>query len=121
MWYWWTKVNRADIPQRLLTEFEQYGEAVVAQILGRPYTHGLPTIGVPIWAASAEDRQFGLLWLRQKHNEADRRHDVNEAMEVAIVFLVAIEAIPTLYGWITWLVAWCCGPHSAGYWHTSLE
>jgi hypothetical protein len=109
MWYWWTKVSRPDIPERLVVEFEQYGEAVVAQILGRPYTHSVPTLGVPLWAASAEDRQSGLLWLRQKHQEADRRHDVNEAMEVAIVFLVAVEAVPILYRWGTWLFAHFAG------------
>jgi hypothetical protein len=40
MWYWWTNVKRADIPQNLRVEFEQRGEAVVAHIVGRPLSHG---------------------------------------------------------------------------------
>src|SRR5216684_2072135 len=40
MWYWWTNVKRADIPQNLRVEFEQLGEAVVAHIVGRPLSHG---------------------------------------------------------------------------------
>jgi len=105
MWYRWTRVNRAEVPPRLVIEFEQYGEAVVAQILGRPYTHSISTLGVPSWAGSEEDRKFGLLWLRQKHNEEERRRDVNEAMEVAIIILIAIEVFPTLMDLARWVSA----------------
>ena len=34
-----------------------------------------------------------MLWLKEKHDEVERRHDINEAMEVSIIFLVAIEVV----------------------------
>jgi hypothetical protein len=99
MWYCWTKVNRANIPDNLRAEFEQYGEVVVAQILGRPYTHAATsTLGVPGWAGEHEGRRDGLLWLREKHNETDRRHDIGEAMEVSIIVLVLAEVVLSLLG-----------------------
>jgi hypothetical protein len=97
MWYWWTNVKRADIPPNLRVEFEQLGEAVVAHIAGRPYSHAAgQTPGVPEWAAFDEQRQHALRWLAEQHSRGERRQDISEAVEIAILVLVAIEAIPIL-------------------------
>lgn len=99
MWYWWTKVQRADIPTNLRVQFEQLGESVVAHIVGRPYTHAWgQTAGVPEWAATEPPRQLALSWLREQHSRQERRQDISEAVEIAILVLVAIEAIPILLG-----------------------
>lgn len=99
MWYWWTRINHATkVPGHLRVDFERYGEAVVAQILGRPYTHSIGTVGVPTWDGSDEAREHALAWLREMHNKEERRRDVNEAMEVAIIVLVAVEVALSLYG-----------------------
>jgi hypothetical protein len=100
MWYWWHKVRRAaNIPPALRNEFEEFGETVVAQICGRPYTHAAEqTLGVPGWAGEHTGRRDALLWLREKHDEAERRHDITVAMEVAIIVLVAMEVVLSLVG-----------------------
>ncbi len=100
MWYLWTKVNRANIPAEVRVSFEQYGEAVVAQVLGRPYTHSVGTVGVPEWAGTTTGRLHGLAWLREKHNKEERTHDVTMTMEMAIIILVAAETVATIAPWI---------------------
>jgi hypothetical protein len=89
MWYRWRKINRAtSVPDALRANFEEYGEVVVAQICGRPYTHATgQTPGVPEWACHDDERRHALSWLREKHNEEERRRDITEAMEVAIIVL----------------------------------
>jgi len=97
MWYWWTKVERADIPTALRAELESLGEQVVAHIVALPLTHSpAQTVGVPGWAGDPADRQRALAWLREQYTKRDRREDVREAIEVAILVLVAIEALPIL-------------------------
>jgi hypothetical protein len=101
-----TKIHLANIRAELRVSFEQYGEAVVALILSRPYTHNKDqTVGVPVWADSAPDRQAGLDWLRERHSEETRRHNITMAMEMAITFLVAVEAVPILHGWLDYVLA----------------
>jgi hypothetical protein len=98
VWYRWTKVQRADIPEGLRVQFEQLGAAVVTQIVGMPLTHSPQTTGVPQWAADPGDRGHALVWLREERSRGERRQDISEAVEVAILVLVAIEAIPILLG-----------------------
>jgi len=95
-----TEVNRANISPELRTELEQFGEVVVAQILGRPYTHAFPgNPGAVRWEQSVEERRAALAWLREKHNEETRRHNITMAMEIMITLLVAVEAVPRLVSW----------------------
>jgi len=101
-----TQVHRANISPKLRVSFEQYGEAVVALILSRPLTHGPTTAGVPQWAESDADRQCGLEWLREKHDETARQHNVTMAMELAILVLVGVEAASTLQRWGQHLLSW---------------
>lgn len=100
----WTKVNRANIPEELRTDLERYGEAVVAQILGRPYTHSDTTPGVPKWAGDGGSRGQALDWLREQHNKEERHRDIGEAMEVAILIFVGVEAVPTIVDWVARLL-----------------
>jgi hypothetical protein len=96
MWYWWTKVERANIPATLRAEFERLGESVVTHIVSSPLTHSVHTVGVPRWAGDPGDRQLALVWLREQYTRRERREDRVEAIEMAILLLVAIEAIPIL-------------------------
>lgn len=90
------RVVRADIPSGLRAEFEQYGEVVVAQILGRPLSHGPEpmTPGVPMWAA--KNRKEALAWLREQHHREDRRRTISELMEAAILVFVVLEVVLSL-------------------------
>src|SRR5579884_4138055 len=96
MWYWWTRVERANISAALRLEFEHLGESVVTHIVGSPLTHSVQTVGVPRWAGDPGDRQHALEWLREQHTRRERREDRVEAIEMAILLLVAIEALPIL-------------------------
>jgi hypothetical protein len=107
MFYRWHKVRIANIPAPRRSEFEELGEAVVAQICGRPYTHAAQqTLGVPLWAGDADGRKDALLWLKETHDKAERRHDINESMEVTIIVLVAVEVIFSVISFIQSL--WPC-------------
>jgi len=90
LWY-----TRARIPNDLRSQFEAYGEPVVAQILGRPYTHQAwpVTPGVPLRAGTVESRRHGHAWLREQHEKEGARRTISEVMEIAIVILVAIEVL----------------------------
>lgn len=74
MWRW-LKINRAtDVPDALRAEFEQLGETVVAQIVGRPYTHAAPqTVGVPVWAGDEAARRHAVSWLTEKRSREKRK------------------------------------------------
>jgi hypothetical protein len=99
MCWWWTRVNRADISGALRAELEQYGEVVVAQILARPYTHAADqTAGVPMWVRTNKERKPVLAWLREQHNRAERKRDISETMELAILVLVGLEVIFSVIG-----------------------
>jgi hypothetical protein len=88
------RVVRANIPDALRVELEEYGEAVVAQILGRPYTHHFEqTAGVPSWVKSNEERRPVLAWLREQHHREDRRRTISELMELSILAFVAVETV----------------------------
>ena len=101
-----TQVHRANIPPELRAEFETYGEAVVAQMLGTLLPLTSTTLGLPNWAVVPEERQAGLAWLREKHDEETRRHNVTMAMELAILLLVGVEAASTLHTWARDISKW---------------
>jgi hypothetical protein len=90
------RIVEADIPTALRTEFEEYGEIVVAQIMGRPLSHAPEpqTPGVPIWAK--ENRREALAWLREQHHREDRRRTISELMEAAILVFVLFEVVLSL-------------------------
>jgi hypothetical protein len=96
MWYSWARVEGANIPEALRIQFEQLGQDIVAQIVSRPLTHSVESVGVPRWSGDPGDRQLALSWLREQRSRVERRQDISEAVEVAILVLVAIEAIPIL-------------------------
>ena len=90
---------RAEIGADLRKELEELGTALVAQILAVPPT--IQNVNSPFphfWFGPK--RTGALAWLREKHLEDDRRRDINEAMEVAIIILVLIEAISAVANWI---------------------
>jgi hypothetical protein len=63
LYLWRTPSNCAtEIPADLSANFEELGEPVVAQIVGRPYTHATgQTPGVPAWAANEDARRHALV------------------------------------------------------------
>jgi hypothetical protein len=87
------RVVRANIPDDLRTQFEEFGEMVVAQIMGRPLTHAPEpqNVGVPVWAK--DNRKEALAWLREQHHIEDRRRTISECMELAILLFVIAETV----------------------------
>jgi hypothetical protein len=66
------RLNRtSDVPDDLRANFEELGEPVVAQLVGRPYTQATP--GVPAWAKNEADRRHALSWLSEKRRRANRK------------------------------------------------
>ena len=66
------RLNRtSDVPDDLRANFEELGEPVVAQLVGRPYTQA--TSGVPAWAKNEADRRHALSWLSEKRRRANRK------------------------------------------------
>lgn len=99
-WYCWTKVPSAEIDDDLRNELEQHGTQVVAMTLALPLTVDIVRGLRVSWVLDGRRRAGAFAWLREKHLEDDRRKDINEAMEVAIIVLVAIESLATVMNWI---------------------
>jgi len=100
MWFpWrWTDVQIADIPLEKRIRFEEMGVAVVSQALSRdlvipgPWMFTIPWEG-PV-RGGPSDSDYAWAWLREQHTREARRRDIGEFMEILIVLLVGIEAVP---------------------------
>ena len=90
------RVVKANIPPDLRVQFEEFGETVVAQIMGRPLSHGVGTVGVPPWVK--DNRPEALAWLREQHHIEDRRRTISECMEIAILVFVILETVLSAIG-----------------------
>ena len=98
MWFPWRKRNRAsDVPDALRANFEELGETVVAQIVGRPYTHAAgSTPGVPEWAGKEAERQHALSWLREKRNRATWKVWIAPALTLIVIGIASSNLILTI-------------------------
>lgn len=98
MWFPWRKRNRAtDIPEALRKNFEELGETVVAQIVGRPYTHATgSTPGVPEWAGKEAERQRALSWLREKRKRATWKVWIAPALTLIVIGIASTNLILTI-------------------------
>ena len=97
MWYRWTKVVRADIPPVYRQWFEELSEPVVAHMAGTPLVAGQHAMGI----MPPEAKPHASKWLRERESMKERRQDISEAIEVAILVLVAVEAMPIAISAIT--------------------
>jgi hypothetical protein len=94
MGWLWTKTYKANhVPADLRKSCEQYGETVVAQILGRRIEARAPPeeTGTPEWSMDHAQRQLALDWLREQHNRTERHQWWSMRMELGILVLVAVE------------------------------
>jgi len=98
MWFPWRKRNRAtDVPDALRANFEELGEAVVAQIVGRPYTHVAgSTPGVPEWAGKEAERQHALSWLREKRKRETWKVWIAPALTLIVICIASSNLILTI-------------------------
>lgn len=96
MWFRWTKLQPADIPVDVRIDLELRGEAVVAQLVSRAPVYGVGVVIDPKWNMTAEGRALAMAWLREQYAKRERRRDIGETVEIAILLLVAIEAIPSV-------------------------
>jgi hypothetical protein len=102
MWFpWrWTKVIEANIPIEQRAGFDRMGVAMVSQILGRDLAIPGPgfvtgySITLP---KGAPDQGYAWLWLMEQHTRDERRRDIGEFVEISILFLVGVEALPILF------------------------
>jgi hypothetical protein len=98
MWFPWRKTTRAsDVPDALRANFEELGETVVAQIVGRPYTHAAgSTPGVPAWAGKEDERQYALSWLREKRKRANWKIWIAPALTSIVIGIASSNLILTI-------------------------
>jgi hypothetical protein len=89
MW-WWRKVRRAAIPEPLRTQFERYGEDVLAHALavGAHYTQGPELLNI-----MSGDRSPIMAWLTERRDIHERREDRLETAEWAILIFVIIGVL----------------------------
>jgi hypothetical protein len=109
---WFTKVRNADIPADTRVRFETLGVAVVAQILARDQESRAPKQYVsgfeshaPVLPADA-DHAHAVAWLKEQNDKAERRQQISESVEITILILVGIEALPVACAVIVWV--WHC-------------
>ena len=89
MW-WWRKVRRADIPEHLRTQFERYGEDVLAHALA---VGAHPTQGPELLNIMAGDRSPIMAWLTERQDIHERREDRLETAEWAILIFVIVGVL----------------------------
>ena len=81
------KIRKARIDGELRTTLEQYGVAVMQQILatGGVFIYRDATTGVLAYRTEI------LAWLTEQHDMQEAKEDVTFSMELAIMLLVAME------------------------------
>jgi hypothetical protein len=81
------KIRKAKIDEELRTTLEQYGVAVMQQILatGGVFIYRNATTSVLSYRAQILD------WLTEQHDMQEAKDDATFAMELAIMLLVACE------------------------------
>lgn len=100
MWFpWrWTKVKIADIPLENRTRYEEMGVAVVSNALSRDLVIPGPWMFIiPLehpQRRGLSDSDYAWAWLHEQHTREDRRRDIGECVEILILFLVGVEAVP---------------------------
>ena len=106
MWYWWTALKKADIAPEVRARFESMGTAMVSQLLTKEtYLSGGAIGGYVSTFADQKVADYALnavAWLQEQHSFEERRHDRGEAVEILILVLVGVEAIPVaapVFGW----------------------
>ena len=72
---------------------------MVVQIVGNYVMLFHPN--TPLWACNEYDRRKARAWLREQYLSEERRYDVTQAMEMAILVLVGFAAIGTAVHFIT--------------------
>jgi hypothetical protein len=81
------KIRKAKIDEELRTTLEQYGVAVMQQVLatGGVFIYRDATTGVLAYRTEI------LAWLTEQHDRQEAKEDATFAMELAIMLLVASE------------------------------
>jgi hypothetical protein len=92
MW-WWRKIHHANIPDELRTQFELFGEDVLAHAIGAG-EHS--SKGAELNELLRQKRDEILEWLREKRSEAARHDDRVETVEWAILIFVVIGVVADL-------------------------
>jgi hypothetical protein len=89
MWRW-RKVRRANIPEQLRTQFERYGEDVLAHALavGAHHTQGPELLNI-----MSGDRSPIMAWLTERRDIHERREDRLETVEWAILIFVIVGVL----------------------------
>ena len=98
--YPWRKSSShaTEIPADLRANFEELGEPVVAQIVGRPYTHSAgQTPGVPAWAGNEDARRYALFWLIDKRRREKRKVWIGWSVGWGLSLIVICIAIYNVF------------------------
>ena len=86
----WTKVRRAaDLPQAERDLLERFGPDVIRMVLVSGHAPASPDLQ-PLYNCADQKKRAGA-WLTEKSDQAERREDRLETMELAILVLVGLE------------------------------
>jgi beta-lactamase regulating signal transducer with metallopeptidase domain len=89
MW-WWRKVRRAEISDKLRTDFERYGETMIALALANP---AIADYSGSFFAQIKNEHKAALDWLTERRDIHERREDRLETVEIAILIFVVLGVI----------------------------
>ena len=89
MW-WWRKVRRAPISDDLRTQFERYGETVVAHVVAAAPTG---SDGGLLHELLNKQREAALDWLTERRDVDQRRQDRLETLEIAILVFLMLGVV----------------------------
>jgi hypothetical protein len=109
-WLNLTKIRKANIPEELRLQFDRMGVEVVSQIMARYLEiegnrYGFPFVAIveaPL-IEERKDREHATEWLLEQRSISERRREISERIELMILVLVGMEAIPVAFHFVLWL------------------
>jgi hypothetical protein len=87
----WTKVQRANLPQDERDLLERCGSDLIRMMLVSGLHPALPELSATY--GSPEKKARAATWLTEKAQQAERREERLETVEVAILVLVGLEVL----------------------------
>ena len=88
-----------DITVDIRRQFEEFGEPIVTQIIGRPYMHPAQhNPHDPIWAGNDHSRRHAVSWLKEKQKERETR-------EARLFWVTVTATIAAIMGAVAAIVA----------------
>ena len=94
MW-WWRRVRKAQIPPEVRDLFERHGENVIGMVLAGGFNPAAPDLqGI---YRNETLKAFATQWLTERGDAHEQREQRLETLEWAIVVLIVMEILLSVY------------------------